>query len=194
MAPPDDDDESSWKPPERQLRIDGRFTGDIPAAAPPAEPTPAPAKADPSGLPSLEALTTGELVLDTQKPGRPQYVPPPLYREPEAVAPGRGAAIKWIVVLVGLGLATVAAFLLVPGIQRQLPLPAPTRGALVIYSEPSGATVKIAGKVVGETPWAADNLWQGEVKYEISAAGYQSKWGTFRGGEDAKLEVTLSKK
>ena len=27
--------------------------------------------------------------------------------------------------------------------------------------------------MVGQTPWAAENLWGGEVKYEISAAGYR---------------------
>lgn len=195
MPPPDDDDESSWKPPPKQLRLDGRVTGDIPAATPAPQPVAAPPKPGPSGLPSLEALTTGELVLDKEKPGRPpQYVEPAPYRPIDVAPPSRGRAIRWIVGLLLLGAGVFAAFALFPGLQRQLPLPTPTRGTLIIYSEPSGATVKIAGKTVGETPWAADNLYAGEVKYEISANGYKSRWGTFRGGENVKLDVTLSRK
>jgi hypothetical protein len=191
---PDDDDESSWKPPPKQLRIDGRVTGDIPAAAPPPPAPAAPPPPGPSGLPSLDALTTGELVLDKGKPGRPQYLEPGPYRPVDVVPASRRRAVKWIIGLVLAGAAALAVFALVPGIQRQLPLPTPTKGMLIIYSEPSGAAVRIAGKPVGNTPWAADNLWSGEVKYEISANGYKSKWGTFRGGEDVKLDVTLSKK
>ena len=133
-------------------------------------------------------------MLDKGKPGRPQYVDPAPYRPIDDASPSRGKAVKWIIALVLLGAGALAVFALVPGLQRQLPVPSPTRGMLIIYSDPSGATVKIAGKSVGATPWAADNLWSGEVKYEISANGYKSKWGTFRGGEDVKLDVTLSRK
>lgn len=191
MADPKDD-EPDWKPPERQLRPDGRMTGDLPKGPEiqleGISPTP-----NKAGLPSLDALTTSDLVLDTLKPAaRPAYVEPGAYR-PIAV-PDRSSPLKWVLLLVVLGIAALAAFMLVPGLQRKLPLPAGTKGTLVIYSEPSGATVKIAGKSVGETPWASDNLWGGEVKYEILASGYKPHWGTFRGGEDVKLNVTLTKK
>ena len=186
---PSDDEE--WKPPQRQLRPDGRMTGDLPTA-PDVPPGQSPAS-NPHGLPSLEALTTKDLVLDTLKPGsRPAYVEPGAYRP--IVIPNRSGPVKWILVLLALGAAAVALFVFVPGLQRKLQLPGGTKGTLVIYSEPSGATVKIAGKVVGETPWASDNLWGGEVKYEISAGGYKSNWGTFHGGEEVKLNVKLSKK
>ena len=189
----DDEDTSSWKPPERQLRPDGRMTGDLPKAPDvPAAPAPPPPP-NPSGLPTLDALTTQDLVLDKLKPGsRPAYVEPGAYRP--IVVPSRAGPLKWILALVVLGAIALAVFTLFPGLARKLPLPAATKGTLVIYSEPSGATVKIAGKVVGETPWAADNLWGGEVKYEISAGGYKSNWGTFHGHEDVKLNVKLSKK
>ena len=191
MADPKDD-EPDWKPPERQLRPDGRMTGDLPKGPElqleGISPTP-----NKAGLPSLDALTTSDLVLDTLKPAaRPAYVEPDAYR-PIAV-PDRSSPLKWVLLLVVLGVAALATFMLVPGLQRKLPLPAGTKGTLVIYSEPSGATVKIAGKSVGETPWASDNLWAGEVKYEILAGGYKPQWGTFRGGEDVKLNVTLTKR
>ena len=191
--PPDEpEDTNSWTPPERQLRSDGRMTGDQhPRAPDPA--SGGPAAPDPSGLPSLDALTTSELVLDTSKPGgRPKYVEPEGYRP--LVLPDRRGPVKWVLLLVALGAAAFAAFALIPGLQHRLPLPAGAKASLVIYSEPSGATVKIGGKAVGQTPWAGDNLWGGEVKYEISAPGYQSNWGTFQGGQDVKLNVKLSKK
>lgn len=187
------DDNEDWKPPERQLRTDGRLTGDLPKAGPELPVEAAHAPPDRSGLPSLDALTTSDLVLDTLKPGaRPHYVEPGAYRP--VVLPNRSGPVKWILLLVALGAIAVAVFTLFPGLVRRLPLPTATKGTLVIYSEPSGATVKIAGKVVGETPWAADNLWGGEVKYEISAGGYKSNWGTFRGGDNVKLNVKLTKK
>lgn len=187
----DEEDSSSWRPPERQLRPDGRMTGDLPRAPDvPLGQAPAP---NPHGLPTLEALTTQDLVLDKLKPGsRPQYVEPGAYR-PVAL-PNRSGPVKWIFLLLALGAVAVAAFVLFPNLQRKLPLPTGAKGTLVIYSEPSGATVKIAGKRVGETPWAGDNLWGGEVKYELSAGGYKSNWGTFHGGEEVKLNVKLTKK
>ncbi len=189
--PPDDDDTSGWKPPGRQLRIDGRVTGDLPVAPQPAA-VPEPPAADPSGLPSLDALTTSELVLDRSRSGKPGYVEPGPYRD--LVVPSRGRPWKWVLLLMVLAGAALATFVLFPGLQRRLPLPVATKGTLIIHSEPSGATVKIAGQVVGQTPWAADNLWGGEVKYELSANGYKSKWGTFRGGDNVQLSVKLSKK
>ncbi|GEM_PF-1964089 len=189
-------DEEDWSPPERQLRADGRLTGDLPKQGPTAVESIAQPQGS-SALPTLEALTTSELVLDLDKPGaaRPQYVEPGPYRE--VVVPSRSGPLKWILLLGVLGLAALAAFAFVPGLQRKLSLPnsrGTLKGALVIYSEPSGATVRIAGKSVGETPWAGDNLWGGEVKYEISANGYKPSWGTFHGGSDVKLNVKLSRK
>ncbi len=188
-------DEEEWNPSGPQLRADGRLTGDLPKQAPNGA-VESIAQPPASTLPTLDALTTSELVLDVGKPGavRPQYVEPGPYRE--AVVPSRSGPLKWILLLGVLGLAALAAFAFVPGLQRKLALPTSGtgKGALVIYSEPSGATVRIAGKSVGETPWAGDNLWGGEVKYEISANGYQPGWGTFQGGADVKLNVKLKRK
>lgn len=180
----DDDD---WKGAGRQLRADGRMTGDLPKQAPAAPKPPTGAFAPPK----LEALTTADLVLD-KKSAKPGYVEPGPYRD--TVLPSRAGAWKWLLLLVGLGAAALAAFAFIPGLQRSLSLPATTRGTVFISSEPEGATLKIAGQEVGQTPWAGDNLWTGEVKYELSAPGHKSRWGTFRGHEDVKLSLKLARK
>ncbi len=186
----DDEDSNAWKP-ARQLGPDGRVTGEVPIAGVVGETQPT--EANPSGLPSLDALSTGELVLDTHKPGsRRAHFEPRAYRP--LVVPDSRRPTRWMLILLALGTLALAAFALIPDLQRRLPLPLGTTGLLIINSEPSGATVKIAGNAVGQTPWAGDNLWGGEVRYEISAGGYRAHWGTFAGGQDVKLNVRLTKK
>ncbi len=184
-------DDEAWNPTGRQLRADGSMTSEVkPVEAPVEKPLPS---LPSSELPRLDSLSTGDLVLDRPAPAsRVPFVEPGAYR-PEVI-PTRSSPTKWVLMLVALAALALAAFALVPGLQRKLPLPMRTPGSLVIDSEPSGATVKIAGKQVGQTPWAGDNLWIGEVKYEISAAGHKPRWGTFQGGDAVKLNVKLSKK
>lgn len=195
MSPADDEeDTSSWKRPERQLRSDGRMTGDLPVPPPaPASAAPAPPTRD--GLPTLAALTTGELQLSEERAPPSPYVEPGPYRP--APAPPRRAlrlGIVVVTVIAALGFGALALFALRPGLQRALPLPAPIRGTVMFFSEPSGATVRIADVVMGVTPYAADNLWSGEVKYEVSAPGRQSKRGTFQGGNSVQLNLKLPRK
>jgi hypothetical protein len=139
------------------------------------------------GLPTLEALTTGELHLAQPKPAPMPYVEPPVYRpQPPAHRP-------WglVLALLALGLGALAVFALKPGLQHSLPTPAGTMGTVLIFSDPDGAQVKIGETVVGVTPFAADNVWPGDVHYEISAPGRQTKRGTFAGGGDAQVKVVL---
>jgi hypothetical protein len=194
---PDDEDSVSWKAPARQLSADGRITGGLPAAA--AEPSRSPPVLVPEpmrdGLPTLEALSTGELVLATDKPAPQPYEAPAGYREVEAAYPPRSAGTwKWIAALVLLGIASLVFFKLRPGLARELPLPAAQKGTLMVFSEPSGATLKVGDRVVGVTPWAGDNVWNGEVRYELSLPGRQTKWGTFQGGNELQLTIKLPKK
>lgn len=187
MSEKDDESSGAWKATGRQLRADGRMTGDLPR--PTLEPVTPPESA--FKAPTLDSLTTADLVLDKKQGARPGYVEPGPYRD--SVPQSRAGPVKWILLLVGLAAAALAAFAFLPGLQRHLPVPVVTRGTVLIDSEPEGATVKVAGQAVGQTPWAADNIWSGEVKYEVSAPGHKSRWGTFRGGEDVKLDVRLSK-
>ncbi len=184
----DEEDTSSWKAPDRALRTDGRMTGDLPATSSEPPPPEAP-QTSRDGLPTLDALTTGELVLARPKPSPPAYIEPGPYRD------ALGARRPWGLVLglMALGVGVLVLFVLRPGLQHQLALPAAKPGTLMIFSDPVGATVKIGDSVVGVTPFGTDNVWGGEVKYELSAPGRQSKRGTFKGGADVELNLSLPK-
>lgn len=67
-------------------------------------------------------------------------------------------------------------------------------GLVSVTSVPSGASVTIGGKDVGRTPYFSDNQWSGSVAIELSLPGYRKWTGTFEGGRDAKVEVSLVKK
>lgn len=67
-------------------------------------------------------------------------------------------------------------------------------GLLSVTSVPSGAAVNIGGKEVGHTPFFSDNRWNGSVAIELSLPGHRKWAGTFEGGRDAKLEVSLVRK
>ncbi|MDP3498764.1 MAG: PEGA domain-containing protein [Myxococcales bacterium] len=73
---------------------------------------------------------------------------------------------------------------------------APTRpGTLSILSSPAGAKISIEGKVVGKTPWFSDNTWPRKpVLFELSLPGYRTWKGSFSGGVEARMNVTLSRR
>jgi hypothetical protein len=70
----------------------------------------------------------------------------------------------------------------------------PAHGMLSIVSTPAGATLTIAGKDVGTTPYFADNAWAGEVVFRVSKPGYRTAEGTFEGGREQRHEVVLTRK
>ncbi|MBL8921651.1 MAG: PEGA domain-containing protein [Myxococcaceae bacterium] len=74
------------------------------------------------------------------------------------------------------------------------PAEGPAHGTLSLVTTPPGATLTIAGKEVGTTPYFADNTWQGEVPFEVTKRGYRSWAGTFPGGRETRVEVTLVQK
>lgn len=179
----------------KALSIEGRITGDIPKVPSPAplelehaaEPEP-----DTSGLPKLEALTTSDLELvRDERPKPADYVDPGAYRE-ERVRSRRGPGL-WVALLVVLGVGAAAIFALQPDLARTLPTLPTERPTLSIRSEPDGAQVLIEGQPVGQTPYAADNLWGGTVRYELRLEGFAPATGTFKGGEKARVDAVLKK-
>lgn len=73
--------------------------------------------------------------------------------------------------------------------------PSARPGTLSILSSPAGAKISIEGKVVGETPWFSDNTWPRQpVLFELSLPGYRTWMGSFSGGVEARVDVTLSRR
>lgn len=67
-------------------------------------------------------------------------------------------------------------------------------GVLSVTSVPSGASVIVAGKEVGHTPFFSDNRWSGSVAVELVLPGFRTWAGTFEGGRDAKIDAKLVRK
>jgi hypothetical protein len=66
--------------------------------------------------------------------------------------------------------------------------------ALVIVSEPAGATIRIGSQVLGTTPWAGDNIWVGTQKVTLTQDGFRDASKTFQGQRDATLNVAMEKR
>ncbi|MBL8954263.1 MAG: PEGA domain-containing protein [Myxococcaceae bacterium] len=139
----------------------------------------------------------GELEL-----ARPARRPPNEWSEPapyrdEVARPRSRAGVIAVAVLAVLGLAAVGAFMFVPTLQRKLPVDLPlgmAKGSLVVTSTPEGASVVVDGKVVGTTPFAADNRWSGRPKLELRLAGYETFRDSFEGNTNQSIAATLKKK
>jgi PEGA domain len=104
----------------------------------------------------------------------------------------------WVVVTGKIPLGKVSLDLLRSGskkeeaVEKREGTPAPT---LLVLSDPSGATVLIAGTEVGVTPWAGDNVWPKEpLKIEVRKAGYKPWVGMTMGGQQATLEANLKRR
>jgi hypothetical protein len=79
-----------------------------------------------------------------------------------------------------------------PPAEKRIGTPAP---ALLIMSEPSGATVLVGGREVGRTPWAGDNVWpEGPLRVELRKAGYRSWAATTEGGAQRTIDATLRRR
>ena len=69
----------------------------------------------------------------------------------------------------------------------------PSQAVLIVLSQPDGAQVRIAGKVVGTTPLSQENLYPRgvELEVQVTARGYKPWTGKIRGGESVTLEANL---
>ncbi len=125
--------------------------------------------------------------------------------EPPAPAPRRGP-LKLVVALAAVGAIGLVALLVFKpkleappeiGVQVTSLLNDAVSGEavppIIISSTPTGATVFIAGKELGQTPWAGDNRWVGEPTLVIKLPGYRSWEGKLRGGEPQTLDIKLEK-
>jgi serine/threonine-protein kinase len=168
------------------LDADGRLVNLPPSEAPTegVAGQPAPAEEEP---PLELAERTRKHVDPTPDSYRP--LPPP--------APRRGPLL--FAVLVGVAAVLLAGLLLAPREwRRRLPVAGldrlidRDRPAVVITSDPSGASVRIGDQVVGTTPWASNNLW-GDAPVTIELKGYRPWKGRLTGGRDVTLSATLTR-
>jgi hypothetical protein len=69
-----------------------------------------------------------------------------------------------------------------------------TGGSLEIDSTPTGASVSLNGKVVGQTPYQVQDLPPGDIQYSLSHDGYQEGLvkGTIAAGQPLKLVAKLA--
>jgi PEGA domain len=183
--------DGEWKAPTRGLDAEGRMVGlKQPPARTMSNPNAQVQPEDPSGLPRLSALTTGDLELardPSQRPG--QVYEEQVYRD-EAGPRSRKKAIIAVVALVALAVGGFAFLYASPRLQATVNAHTP-KGPLVVSSDPSGAELWLAGNKVGTTPWAADNRFVGKTTYEVRMKGFKAKKGTFLGGGEVHLDVAL---
>ena len=64
---------------------------------------------------------------------------------------------------------------------------------IIVSSTPTGATVFIGGKAMGQTPWAGENRWQGQTPLKLQFPGYKTWQGTLKGGQPQTFDITLKK-
>ncbi len=125
------------------------------------------------------------------------------YREAPPVAPSRRTAWWVFGAVLVLGGALLTAVLKVPLSSWPPPVRAffgcnafldglahGDRASVVVTSEPSGATVRIAGAVVGTTPWAGDNLW-GDTTVSVELPGHATFSAPIKAYTDATIDARL---
>ena len=149
-------------------------------------------------------LPEAEVPLELPKPPPPKRyeVPAETYRQ-EPVARRSPVAVWIFGIVLALGVALLAAVLVIP-ISKWPPavrsflmsnafldgVVSLDRATVVVTSEPPGATVRIAGQVVGTTPWAGDNLW-GDTTVTVELPGHVPFSAPLRAHHDTTLEAKL---
>lgn len=187
-GPHDDDEPFQHDGPA--LSADGEVAGPRPAAPPEA-----PAAAPPACEAPLE-------LAEVPRAPREEYVEPAPYREvAPAAARGRGRALRWValaaVLLVGGGFLALRLYARTGGgVHPSGPLGellAEQHGALLIDSQPPGATIRIGRETVGVTPWAGDNRFPAGAKVELTLAGHKPWFGVLRGAPEQTIHASLEK-
>lgn len=138
---------------------------------------PVPPAADPEEAP----LELAERTPTVREPRRTEF------REPQP-AP-RVAARRVVVAAFALAVGALVVALVAGPRLSPHGLFAP-RPALVIESQPPGATVRIGSEVVGTTPWAGDNLWQ-DATVTVELPGYRPWTARLQASGDQTLSATL---
>jgi PEGA domain len=158
--------------PIRSLNLDGTLNG------------PSKEQPVPEANPQFEPVVIDEpLELVQREKRNVEYQDQPPYRH---VSDSKKQSRVWIIpvmLVVVLGVGAVVS-VLKPALFSTFQ----SSGALVILSEPSGASISIGTQQLGLTPWAGNNIWSGNQKVTLQLKGYKSMTKAF----DGKKEVTVS--
>jgi hypothetical protein len=183
--------ESDWKPTGPELDASGNLIG-----APKRTVVERPPKTE--SEPSPASPTIGSHGSGWSEPAAPPVPVEPPLEEVASLQRRTGVrvgALFAVICLVALGGSAVWwGQSLLRSVQVRLP--SPPAPLLSVSSEPPGATVRINGASVGETPIFMDNLYPADkaAKVELVLKGYRPWTGTFRGGEVARIEATLERR
>ena len=128
------------------------------------------------------------------------------YRAELRARSSKGWAIKLVIGVLVVGVIGLAGLLYfkprldlpsLDGVREATLLDELTAGGeaqpIIISSTPTGATIYIAGKAVGETPWAGENRWHGETPLVLKLPGYRAWQGKLKGGAPQTLDIKLEK-
>lgn len=189
-------DDQDWKPEGKSLTPDGRLTGETPLPRSRDQLTQnlREKRTDEYGRPKLDALTTGELQLDTSTRVKVSKERADGYEMGPPEARRSKKALLAVLGLLVLGSLLGAAVVLKPGLLHLLPVLPGAKHTVLITSEPSGAKVKIGESVVGVTPWAADNVWSAPAPIVVEFPGFKPWKGTLEPGKDVQLTLELKRK
>ncbi len=124
------------------------------------------------------------------------------FRDEPAPSPRSDAhVLKWLLAISVLTFIAGAAFLILrprgtdavretSALDQLLSREKPT---LLINSTPTGATIIIGGNVVGETPWAGENQWEGQTSLILLKSGYKPWDGRLEGSQQLTFDIRLKK-
>lgn len=163
------------------------------------------AKMEPAGAPSAPERPDEPLELaDRPPPAIQQRVE--RYRADLRARSSRPWALKLVIAILVLGVGGLAALLhfkpklewpTVEGVRHATLLDQLGAGGehqpIIISSTPTGATIVIGGKTVGETPWAGENTWTGETTLVLQLSGYRPWEGKLKGGQPQTLDIRLKR-
>ncbi|MCI0573398.1 MAG: PEGA domain-containing protein [Myxococcaceae bacterium] len=199
------DEGATWEPSGPELDASGRLTG---AQRPASVRADAGADLRRASAPAEEVLEVAEHTPRAARMSAAAEVALAAALAPERRRGGTRRG-RGLLVLVGVGVV-VAAVVALPEVYARVrsavgvtggaastsqavlaPTGAAPSGTVMVLSEPSGATVRIAGRVVGTTPLAVDDTWTGEVPVEVTLTGYRVWRGTFSAGEGSLVRAKL---
>ncbi len=205
-APSEEPSQSGWQPAAGGPALDasGRLSGGPPPARQPSREVEVSPEAGAEDEPLVTAKEDPSAALwqppPLQPAGQPKdqdptpgYAPLPNRYGPKSRRPLPRSLLLVVLLAVAGGVAYATIGPRVLRSRMTAVVGPPEQPVLTVLSEPDGAQVRIAGKVVGTTPLSQENLYPKgvELDVQVTARGYKPWTGKLRGGETVTLEANL---